>query len=108
MINLSEFGIFKLVSCFSHAVELKDELYGHRNGVCSAAIANDELFTGSYDQTIRNWSIENIEERIKVRNYLKIQEEYSVKAEAYKSYLDSKKKKKSKKGKSASKGKSKK
>ena len=106
MTNRSGYGTSKPVVYLLTQVELKDELYGHRNGVCSATISNDELFTGSYDQTIRNWSIENIEERIRVRDYIRLQEEYSVKAEAYKSYLDAKKKKKKgKKGKSASKGK---
>ena len=75
---------------------LKDELIGHKNGITTLTVANDHLYSGSYDLTIRSWSISEMKERIALRELLRKQEEYSIKAEAYKSYLDSKKKSKKK------------
>lgn len=84
---------------------LKDELIGHKNGITNLTVANDHLYSGSYDLTIRSWSISEMKERIALRELLKKQEEYSIKAEAYKSYLDSKKKsKKKRKGGGSNKG----
>ena len=68
------------------------------------AVANDHIYSGSYDCTVRSWDIDDIKGRIAIRERLKLEEDYSNKAEVYKSYLDNKKKKK--KGKKSS-GKSK-
>lgn len=80
------------------SLTLQDELIGHKNGVTCITVANDHLYSGGYDLTIRSWSISEMKDRIKLRELLMTQELYSIKAEAYKSYLDSKKKKKKGKG----------
>lgn len=76
------------------SLELRDELIGHKNGITTLTVANDYLYSGGYDLTIRSWSISEMKERIKLRQILRNQELYSIKAEAYKAYIDSKKKKK--------------
>lgn len=78
-----------------------DELLGHKNGINCLAVANDCLFSGSYDLTIKGWPLADIDMRLKIRQKLKEEELYSIKAETYKTFLDNKKKKK-KRGKSAS------
>lgn len=88
------------------SLALKDELIGHKNGVSCLTIANDFLYSGGYDLTIRSWSISEMKDRIKMREIMKAQEIYSIKAEAYKSCIDSKKKKRLKRGKGKSKSKS--
>ena len=60
------------------------------------AEANDYLYSGSYDLTIKSWNLEDMMMRIKIRDRLVIEEEYSLKAEAYNQYMDSKMKKKKK------------
>lgn len=85
--------------------KIKDELVGHKNGVTCMTVANDHFYSGSYDLTIRSWNISEMKDRMFLRERLFKEEEYSIKAEAYQTVLDSKKKKKKKKGakKSASK-----
>jgi WD40 repeat protein len=80
-------------------LRIKDELIGHKNGVTCMAMANDHFYSGSYDLTIRSWSISEMKDRIQLRERLVKEEEYSIKAEAYQTVLDSKKKKKKKGGK---------
>lgn len=85
-------------------VELIDELTGHKNAVCCITIANDHLYTGSYDMTVRSWSIDDIHGRLMMRRRMLMEEDYSIKAEAYKCVLDAKKKKRNDKSKSRGKG----
>jgi WD40 repeat protein len=85
-------------------VELIDELTGHKNAVCCITIANDHLYTGSYDMTVRSWSIDDIHGRLMIRRRMLMEEDYSIKAEAYKCVLDAKKKKRKGKSKSPGKG----
>ena len=54
--------------------------------------------------TVRSWSIDDIHGRLMMRRRMLMEEDYSIKAEAYKCVLDAKKKKR--KGKSKSPGKS--
>lgn len=83
--------------------KIKDELVGHKNGVTCLAVANDHFYSGSYDLTIRSWNIGEMKDRIALRERLVKEEEYSIKAEAYQTVLDAKRKKKKRKG-GASKG----
>jgi hypothetical protein len=73
---------------------MKDELLGHKNAVCCMTEANEYLYSGSYDLTIKNWNVEDMMMRIKIRDQLRIEEEYSLKAETYNAAMDAKKKKK--------------
>lgn len=65
--------------------------------------ANEYLYSGSYDLTIKNWNVDDMKMRIKIRDQLRVEEEYSLKAETYNSVMDSKKKKKKKRSKSPAK-----
>ncbi len=56
--------------------------------------ANEYLYSGSYDLTIKNWNIDDLKMRIKIRDQLRVEEEYSLKAETYNAFMDGKKKKK--------------
>lgn len=56
--------------------------------------ANEYLYSGSYDLTIKNWNVDDMKMRVKIRDQLRVEEEYSLKAETYNSVMDSKKKKK--------------
>lgn len=56
--------------------------------------ANEYLYSGSYDLTIKNWNIDDMKIRIKIRDQLRFEEEYSLKAETYNAAMDAKKKKK--------------
>lgn len=76
--------------------KIKDELVGHKNGVTCMTVANDHFYSGSFDLTIRSWSISEMKERIKLRELLVKEEEYSIKAEAYQTVMDVKRKKKKK------------
>ena len=79
-------------------LKIKDELIGHKNGVTCMTVANDHFYSGGFDLTIRSWSINEMKDRIHLRERLFKEEEYSIKAEAYQCVLDLKKKKKKKKG----------
>jgi WD40 repeat protein len=76
--------------------KIKDELVGHKNGITCLTVANDHFYTGSYDLTIRSWNIAEMKDRILLRERLVKEEEYSIKAEAYQTVLDTKRKKKKK------------
>ena len=89
-------------------LKIVDELVGHRNGVTCMTVANDHFYSGSYDLTIRSWNLSEMKERIKFREILRKEEEYSIKAETYQTVLDAKKKKKKTKKSSKSKSPSKK
>lgn len=56
--------------------------------------ANEYLYSGSYDLTIKNWNVDDMKIRIKIRDQLRVEEEYSLKAETYNAVMDAKKKKK--------------
>lgn len=54
--------------------------------------------------TVRSWSIDDIHGRLMIRRRMLMEEDYSIKAEAYKCVLDAKKKKRKGKSKSPGKG----
>ena len=74
-------------------IELIDELTGHQNGICSIAFANNHVYTGSYDYSIRSWDYHEMVDRVHERNMQHMEHFYSLQAGAYKGYLDGKKKK---------------
>ena len=105
ILGIQEFDKYILTLCDDKVIRvyngttmtIQDELYGHKNGVVCATVANSYIYTGGFDQTIRSWSLDDLEGRIRIREKIKQEEAYSMKAEAYHQYMDLKKKKKKKK-----------
>jgi WD40 repeat protein len=79
-----------------------EELQGHKNGIQTITFANNDLFTGSYDNYIICWSLTEIEEKIRETQAMMAEDLRSKKFEAFEGYMESKGKRK--KGKAKGKG----
>ena len=49
-------------------MEEVEELAGHDDGVISLSFADNMLYSGSYDHSIRSWDIKEMMQRIVERN----------------------------------------
>lgn len=86
-----------------------EEFSGHDDSVTCIAFANNFLYSGSLDHSIRSWDLVEMLKRIEERDIMGKEELYSRKVEAYDSIMYAKKKGKRKgKGKGKGKGKKKK
>ena len=46
---------------------MKEEFVGHEDGITQIAFADDMLYTGSFDRTIRSWDLKEMNNRIRER-----------------------------------------
>ena len=84
----------KRVLVWSHPnMELVDELYGHKDGVTSICFANNCIYTGSYDNSIRSWDYADMVNRIKERKNMQAELFYSLRMNPYMLFMEKKKKK---------------
>lgn len=84
-----------------------EELLGHKNGINSLTFANNDLFTGSYDNYLICWSMADNEEKIRETQCMMAEDLRSKKYEAFENYMISKGKRKKGKAKGKGKGKGK-
>lgn len=84
-----------------------EELQGHKNGIQAITFANNDLFTGSFDNYIICWSLPDIEEKIRETQAMMAEDLRSKKFEAFEAYMESKGKRKKGKAKGKAKGKGK-
>ena len=83
-----------------------EELNAHENGVTCLSFANRELFSGSFDHQIICWDMKEIEQRIRERELMRLEDIRSRKIEVFWRIIDAKRgKKKKKKGKGGGGGK---
>lgn len=82
-----------------------DELNGHTNGVLSLAFADNNLFSGSYDQYLIMWDLNEIEHKINELQRMQFEDLRSKKFEAFEAYMESKGKRKKAPKKKGKKGK---
>ena len=56
------------------STKMLEELNAHENGVTCLAFANSELFSGSFDHYIICWDMNEIEDRIKERELMRLED----------------------------------
>ena len=79
----------------ANKIEEVEELIGHDDGVISIEFINKMMYTGSYDQSIRTWEIDEMINRIKERKVMEWESLESKKFEVYYGIAFKGKKKKS-------------
>lgn len=84
---------------FIYSVTLVENFVGHQDGVASLEFADNMLYSGSFDHSIRSWNLHEMENRIREREHMGREELWSRKYDAwYKVFYKKKKKGKGKKG----------
>lgn len=71
-----------------------EQLIGHRNGVTQITVANNQIYTGSFDHYILQWDVEELTKRIEEKKQMKEEDILSRKIETFNRYLADRKKKK--------------
>jgi F-box and WD-40 domain protein 1/11/F-box/WD-40 domain protein 7 len=51
-----------------------EELGGHDDGIISLAFADNMLYSGSYDHSIRSWDVKEMMQRISERNSMSFED----------------------------------
>ncbi len=74
-------------------------MVGHEDGITALEFADSNLYSGSYDHSIRSWDLKEMHNRIRERIKMFAEDIWSHKYEAWYNTLYKKKKKKGKKGK---------
>jgi len=76
-------SFLKRFSTFLELVTLVEDFVGHEDGVLCIEFADNMLYSGSFDHSIRSWNLKEMESRIRERAFMFKEDIWSRKYDAW-------------------------